>query len=72
VVLESEALEACHQGVLFSDQLYAQLIDWVERHYRDRLVPSELADPALLDESRAALDELTRILQLDSLYPFQH
>jgi succinylarginine dihydrolase len=72
VVLEPKALAACHQGVLFSDQLYAQLIDWVERHYRDRLAPSELADPALLDESRAALDELTRILQLGSLYPFQH
>lgn len=72
VVLEPAALAACHQGVLFSDQLYAQLTGWVERHYRDRLAPSELADPALLDESRAALDELTRILQLGSLYSFQH
>ena len=28
-------------------------------------------DPALLDETRAALDELTQILELGSIYPFQ-
>ena len=33
---------------------------WVDRHHRDRLGPADLADPALLDESRAALDELAR------------
>ena len=71
VVLEPAALSACHQGVLFSDPLYSQLGDWIERHYRDRLAPSDLADPALLDESRTALDELTAILGLGSLYPFQ-
>jgi len=27
--------------------------------------------PALLDESRCALDELTRILDLPAVYPFQ-
>lgn len=71
VVLEPAALSACHQGVLFSDPLYSQLTDWIERHYRDRLAPPDLADPALLDESRTALDELTAILGLGSLYPFQ-
>jgi succinylarginine dihydrolase len=71
VVLEQEALAACHQGVLFSERLHAQLTHWVERHYRDRLLPSELADPALLDESRRALDELTELLGLGGLYPFQ-
>jgi succinylarginine dihydrolase len=48
-----------------------QLADWIRRHYRDRLVLGDLADPALLDESRRALDELTRLLQLGSLYDFQ-
>jgi len=43
----------------------------VEKHYRDRLLPRDLADPALLRESRAALDALTGILGLGSLYPFQ-
>ena len=37
----------------------------------DRLVESDLADPQLLLECRAALDELTQILKLGSVYPFQ-
>lgn len=44
---------------------------WVERHHRDRLEPRDLADPALLDESRAALDELSGLLGLGSVYEFQ-
>jgi len=34
-------------------------------------VPADLADPALLDESQRALDELTRILALPAVYAFQ-
>ncbi len=41
------------------------------RRYRDRLAESDLADPKLIGESRTALDELTRILQLGNVYPFQ-
>ena len=33
--------------------------------------PADLRDPALLDESRRALDELTGLLRLPSIYPFQ-
>jgi len=51
--------------------LHGELAQWVERNYRDRLAPADLADPALLDESRRALDELSRILALGSVYPFQ-
>ncbi|MCH9829328.1 MAG: N-succinylarginine dihydrolase [Gammaproteobacteria bacterium] len=47
------------------------LRDWVRTHYRDRLVLADLADPNLLDESRTALDRLTQILGLGSIYPFQ-
>jgi succinylarginine dihydrolase len=47
------------------------LESWVARHYRDRLAPRDLADPSLLDESRAALDELTVLLGLGSVYGFQ-
>jgi succinylarginine dihydrolase len=49
----------------------AELRAWVERHYRDELAATDLADPALLRESRDALDELTRILDLGSIYDFQ-
>ena len=71
VVLTDVELVATHQGVIFTDALHASLKQWVERHYRDELTAADLADPKLLDESRAALDELTRILRLGSIYEFQ-
>ncbi len=58
-------------GVLLDDASHARLVQWVERHYRDRLAAEDLADPLLLDESRTALDEITQILKLGSVYPFQ-
>ena len=57
--------------VFLDDVLANDLNAWIERHYRDRLAPADLADPALLDESRRALDELTQLLRLPSVYPFQ-
>lgn len=57
--------------VFLDDELAADLERWICTHYRDRLLPGDLADPALLDESRRALDELTALLRLPSIYPFQ-
>jgi succinylarginine dihydrolase len=71
VVLTYEEIEIAHSGVFFDEDLYLALADWGRRRYRDRLRPSDLADPALLRESREALDELTAILGLPSIYPFQ-
>ena len=71
VVLTAEQLAAVHQGVLLTEALYLELVDWVQRHYRDALVPDDLRDPSLLEESRLALDELTVLLDLGSLYEFQ-
>ena len=57
---------------LFSDAVYDKLIAWAKTHYRETLAPDDLRDPALMDESRAALDALTQILELGSgFYPFQ-
>lgn len=58
-------------GTLLTDELHPRLVAWVEKHYRDRLEAADLADCSLLDESRTALDELTTILGLGSIYPFQ-
>jgi succinylarginine dihydrolase len=63
--------ETIRVRVWLDDALHADLAAWVERHYRDRLVPADLADPSLLDEGRWALDELTQLLGLGSIYPFQ-
>jgi succinylarginine dihydrolase len=71
VVLTDDELAAAHQGVIFTDALYASLQQWVEKHYRDELTAADLADPTLLDESRTALDALTRILRLGPIYEFQ-
>ncbi|AJK45571.1 N-succinylarginine dihydrolase [Burkholderia plantarii] len=71
VVLSDAERAAVRPKVWIDDALFGSLDAWIERHYRDRLAPSDLADPALLDESRTALDELTQILRLGSLYDFQ-
>ncbi|MGH7269916.1 MAG: N-succinylarginine dihydrolase, partial [Polyangiaceae bacterium] len=57
--------------VLLDDALDAQLSAWIDRHYRDRLAPRDLSDPALTREGLRALDELTQILRLGSVYDFQ-
>jgi succinylarginine dihydrolase len=54
-----------------NDELFARLNQWVDKHYRDELSVADLRDPQLLMESRTALDELTQILKLGSVYPFQ-
>jgi succinylarginine dihydrolase len=71
VSLTEDEVAALGASVLFSPELHARLVAWVERHYRDRLVPADLADPALAREGLVALDELTRILGLGAVYDFQ-
>ncbi|KAA0019680.1 N-succinylarginine dihydrolase [Salinicola corii] len=71
VVLSAAERQALSGRVLMNDALYADLVSWVERHYRDSLTPDELADPQLADETLTALDELTRLLGIGNVYPFQ-
>jgi succinylarginine dihydrolase len=71
VVLTERELSLIRPRVLLDRALYSELTDWITRNYREKLVPADLADPTLLDESRRALDELMKILQLGSIYPFQ-
>ncbi|MDB6128403.1 MAG: astB [Verrucomicrobia bacterium] len=69
VVLTEAELAALPPKILLTDETYAALVSWVNRHYREHLGPSDLADPALLEESRRALDELTHLLGLGAIYP---
>jgi succinylarginine dihydrolase len=57
--------------VVLGQPLYDLLKAWIERHYRERILPGDVADPSLLRESRTALDELTGILSLGPIYDFQ-
>ncbi len=70
VVLTDE--ERAAAKLLLTPELHVQLVDWVERHYRDDLAPEELGDPNLMRESRTALDELSGLLALGTgYYTFQ-
>jgi succinylarginine dihydrolase len=71
VPLEESEAAALSGRVLLDPALETALAGWVGRHYRDRLVPADLADPALAHESMRALDELTQLLALGSVYDFQ-
>jgi len=71
VALNESEISAVHQKALMNEAAYSDLVAWVEKHYRDRISPEDLADPLLLVESRTALDELTQLMDLGSIYPFQ-
>jgi succinylarginine dihydrolase len=72
VVLTPDELDAANQAQRLDEGLHAALTVWASHWYRDRLLPSDLADPALLLETHGALDELTSILALGSdFYDFQ-
>jgi succinylarginine dihydrolase len=71
VVLSAQELARVNANFILDDQLFSRLNRWVDKHYRDELRASDLADPDLLDESRAALDELTQIMDIGSFYSFQ-
>jgi succinylarginine dihydrolase len=57
--------------VFYDEALHRELAAWVRRHYRERLSPDDLRDPALAREGMAALDALTQLLRLGSVYDFQ-
>ncbi len=72
VVMTEAELQAVNNFQRLNAGLHERLNAWAEKWYRDRLLPADLADPKLLDESRGALDQLTAILNLGSdFYPFQ-
>jgi succinylarginine dihydrolase len=71
IVLGDEDLAAVRARVFWDGALGSELEAWVLRHYRDRLSGADLADPALVRETLAALDQLTAILRLGSVYDFQ-
>lgn len=71
IVLTLAQLQAIHQGVLLTEVLYQQLINWVQRYYRDRLAVDDLRDPQLMKENQEALEQLTKLLKLNAIYSFQ-
>jgi succinylarginine dihydrolase len=71
VVLTSVELDALHGRGLLNEARIDALEAICRRHYRDRLSPADLADPALMDEGRIALEAIAGVLGLGSVYDFQ-
>lgn len=68
VTLNDEQASAMHQGIVLTDEKYAQLTDWVQRHYRDRLSMDDLRDPAFIPELYTAYEALERIIGIPGIY----
>ena len=71
VPLTDDETSAMTARVTLTDALYEALCAWVDRHYRDRLTAADLEDPDFAREAATALDELTAMLDLGSVYDFQ-
>lgn len=72
VVLDDAQRAAVNPRAWLTPERHQELTAWANAHYRETLAPDDLGDPALVDESRAALDALTQILELGAdFYPFQ-
>ena len=71
VVLNDNELKGVNPHTLLTDKLYTNLNDWIDKHYREEIKPQDLGDPNLIVEVQTALDELTQIMDLGNIYPFQ-
>jgi succinylarginine dihydrolase len=71
VPLEDDERKRILANVFFTAELETALSAWVTKHYRDKLVAKDLEDPLLARETMTALDALTKLLRLGSVYEFQ-
>lgn len=71
IVLNAEEQKEVLPNVFLNERLYEKLKRWIEKHYRDELKLADIADPQLYEQNQMALDELTKILNLGSIYDFQ-
>ena len=67
VVLTETELSKIHHGVILNEELYNRLVNWVNKHYREKLSPIDLTDPNLAKEAAAANVEVMGILGLPVL-----
>ncbi|WP_375203229.1 N-succinylarginine dihydrolase [Hyphococcus sp.] len=71
VVLSEEEAKAANPNFILDEARITALEHWVKAHYRDRLTPDDLRDPALMEESFAAMQALTDLLSMGAFYDFQ-
>lgn len=71
VVLNENEIQATKQEAFFSNQLYEELILWVNKYYPIALRKEDLSNPKIYEKNCQALDELTGLLNLGKVYSFQ-
>jgi succinylarginine dihydrolase len=71
VVLTEPESAVMDQRFIMDALKISQLENWVKRCYPETIAPDDLADIALHRQCLTALDELTQLLDLGSLYDFQ-
>jgi succinylarginine dihydrolase len=71
IVLNAQERAAIPPQIFVDQQLFSKLDSWADRHYRDSLVLRDFLDARYREEVQVALDELSRILGLGSIYSFQ-
>ena len=65
VVLTDRQVGGLHRGVVFTQELYSELKDCINQHYRETLTPDDLKAPAFYHELQSVYDEIYRILRLN-------
>ena len=68
VPLTKQEIHKVNPDCLLSTAKYHQLVQWVERHYRDRLTLLDLLEEEILEEVQEAFLELSQIMNLGDLY----
>ena len=71
VVLSEEEAAAADANFILDEGKISALETWVKTHYRDRVTPDDLRDPAFMEESLAAMQALTDLLGMGAFYDFQ-
>jgi succinylarginine dihydrolase len=71
VLLSEQELTAVHPGALMDAAKISKLEASVRKNYRTQLSIDDLRDPKLIVEIRTALDEISGILGMGSIYDFQ-
>ncbi len=71
VILTEEEAAIIHQGFVLNEIRLCLLEDWIKNCYRDELRMEDLKDYQFYLSNQKALDELTQILNLGSIYSFQ-
>jgi len=71
VVLSQDEAAAANQNFLLDETKISKLENYVRQHYRDRLAPDDLRDPAFMEESLSACQALTDLLDMGAFYDFQ-